>query len=231
VIRSAFGFGEALIAVPLLAFFIPMQLAAPLAVLISITIAAIVVVQDWRHIHLSTAGWLVLSTMLGIPLGLVLLTRTPEYLVKAGLGGLILLFALFSSFRGLRMKLHHDSRIWMLSCGFVAGVLGGAYGMNGPPLVIYGSLRGWTAQHFRATLQAYFLPASILGMIGYWNAGMWTSVVTRDYLLCLPAIVPAVVLGRAMSARLSPAAFVRYVYFGLGAVGLALMLQSLAHLG
>jgi uncharacterized membrane protein YfcA len=229
VIRSAFGFGEALIAVPLLAFFIPMQRAAPLAVLISITIAAIVVMQDWRHIHLRTAGWLVLSTMFGIPLGLVLLTRTPEYLVKAGLGGLILLFALFSLFRGLRMKLHHDSRIWMLSCGFVAGVLGGAYGMNGPPLVIYGSLRGWTAQHFRATLQAYFLPASILGMIGYWNAGMWTSEVTRNYLLCLPAIVPAVIVGRAMNTRLSPTAFVRYVYLGLGAVGLALMVHSLTH--
>jgi hypothetical protein len=37
-----------------------------------------------------------------------------------------------------------------------AGVLGGAYGMNGPPLVIYGSLRGSSPQHFRATLQGYF---------------------------------------------------------------------------
>jgi len=129
------------------------------------------------------------------------------------------------------MRLHHDSRMWMLSCGFVAGILGGAYGMNGPPLVIYGPLRGWTAQHFRATLQAYFLPASILGMIGYWNAGMWTPVVTRDYWFCLPAILPAVILGRAMNARLSPHAFVRYVYIGLAAVGLALMVQSLAQVG
>ena len=96
MIRSAFGFGEALIAVPLLAFFIPMRVAAPLAVLVSITIAAVVVVQDWRHIHLRSAGWLVLSTLFGIPLGLLLLTRAPEYLVKAALGILILLFALFS---------------------------------------------------------------------------------------------------------------------------------------
>jgi uncharacterized membrane protein YfcA len=39
LIRSAFGFGEALIAVPLLAFFIPLEVAAPLVVLVSITIA------------------------------------------------------------------------------------------------------------------------------------------------------------------------------------------------
>ena len=58
-----------------------------------------------------------------------------------------------------------------MACGFCAGVLGGAYGMNGPPLVIYGAMRRWSAQHFRATLQGYFLPASIIGMGGYWLAG------------------------------------------------------------
>ena len=50
LIRSAFGFGEALLAVPLLALCIPLEVAAPLAVLASITIAAIVVGQDWRKI-------------------------------------------------------------------------------------------------------------------------------------------------------------------------------------
>ncbi len=46
LIRSAFGFGEALIAVPLLALFIPLKVAAPLAVLLSITVAAVIVAQD-----------------------------------------------------------------------------------------------------------------------------------------------------------------------------------------
>jgi len=58
LIRSAFGFGEALVAVPLLAFYIPLEQAAPLAVLVSITIAAIVVVQDWKKIHLRSTAWL-----------------------------------------------------------------------------------------------------------------------------------------------------------------------------
>jgi len=208
-----------------------MQVAAPLAVLVSVTIAAVVVVQDWRHIHLQSAGWLVLSTMVGIPLGLLLLTHAPEHVMKAGLGGLILLFALFSLTGGARMQLRHDSRRWMLACGFIAGILGGAYGMNGPPLVIYGSLRKWTAQHFRATLQAYFLPASVLGMVGYLSAGMWTPAVTRDYLLCLPVMLPAVFLGRAINHRLSAAAFSRYIYLGLAGIGLALLMQSLVHFG
>jgi uncharacterized protein len=230
LIRSAFGFGEALIAVPLLAFCMPIQIAAPLAVLVSITIAAVVVIQDWRHIYVRSAGWLIFSTLFGIPLGLLLLTHSPEHLVKGLLGGLILLFAVFCLFGKLRLQLHHDSRAWMLICGFVAGILGGAYGMNGPPLVIYGTMRNWTAQHFRATLQAYFLPASMLGMCGYFGAGLWTRTVTHDYLLCLPVMFPAVFLGRAINHRLSSATFARYIYAGLAAIGLALMAGSFVHI-
>jgi hypothetical protein len=58
MVCSTFGFGEALVAVPLLALTIPIEIAAPVAVLLSITIAAIVVVQDWRKIHVSSTGWL-----------------------------------------------------------------------------------------------------------------------------------------------------------------------------
>ena len=58
LIRSVFGFEEALIGVPLLAFCIPLRIAAPLAVLVSITISGIVVVQDWRKIiNAVRAGW------------------------------------------------------------------------------------------------------------------------------------------------------------------------------
>ena len=33
----------------------------------------------------------------------------------------------------------------LVACGVLAGVLGGAYGMNGPPLAVYGALTGLSA--------------------------------------------------------------------------------------
>ena len=99
--------------------------------------------------------------------------------------------------------------------------------MNGPPLVIYGSMRRWSAQHFRATLQAYFLPASLLGMAGYWISGLWVPAVTHDYLLSLPAAVPAVFLGRRINRRLNQNVFARYVYAGLAGIGVLLLVQAL----
>src|SRR5262245_8827945 len=93
VIRSAFGFGEALVAVPLLALVIPVEVAAPLATLVSITVAGVIVLQDWRKVRVRSAVLLVLSTFLGIPVGLLLLTAVDESLVKAILAIVIIAFS------------------------------------------------------------------------------------------------------------------------------------------
>lgn len=100
--------------------------------------------------------------------------------------------------------------------------------MNGPPLVIYGALRGWSPQHFRATLQGYFLPASVVGMAGYGVAGLWTPAVTHDYLIALPAILVATFLGRAANRRMSARSFLRYVHAGLIVAGSVLLWQAVA---
>ena len=99
--------------------------------------------------------------------------------------------------------------------------------MNGPPLVIYGAMRRWSAQHFRATLQGYFLPASVMGMIGYWTAGLWTAAVTRYYLLSLPAVVIAIALGHTLNRRIDARRFLIAVHAGLLISGTGLVIQSL----
>ena len=227
LVRSAIGFGEGLVAVPLLALSLRLEIAAPLAVLVSITIALVVVAQDWRKIHLRSMGWLMAATVLGIPLGLLLLTSSHQRLTKATLGLVIVAFSVYSLIGERPPELKADSMPWLLGCGFVAGIMGGAYGMNGPPLAVYGSMRRWSAQHFRATLQGYFLPASVLGMAGYWMKGLWTPAVTHYYLLSLLAVVPAIPLGRVLNHRMRGETFLKYVYAGLVVVGGLLLVQAI----
>lgn len=227
VIRSSLGFGEALIAVPLLALRMPIRTAAPLAVLVSILIAALILAQDFRHIHARSARWLLVGTLPGIPIGLWLVTSVDGHLVKAVLALIIGSFAAYSLVRRTTEPVEHERLVWLLATGLFAGVLGGAYGMNGPPIVVYGTLRGWSPARFRATLQAYFLPASILGMTGYASAGLWTRDVNRDLLLALPVIAVAVVLGRMLHRRMDGRSFVRWVHCGLIATSLALLAQAI----
>jgi hypothetical protein len=226
LIRSSFGFGEALIAVPLLALRIPVAVAAPLAVLASVVVAGVIVAQDWQKIQVRSAVGLIISALFGIPIGLLLLTHGNEHVVKTILGLLIVGFSIYSLLAKTKLHLEKDHAAWLLGAGFVSGIMGGAYGMNGPALVVYGSLRRWSPQHFRATLQGYFLPASLVVLIGYAVSGLWVAAVTRYFLLSLPGILVAVLIGRALNRRLRGDGFFRYVYVGLIVIGGALLWQA-----
>jgi uncharacterized membrane protein YfcA len=154
-------------------------------VLVSVVVAGVVVAQDWRGVHFRAAAWLIVAALLGIPLGLLLLARADDQLVKLLIGSVIILFSVYSLVIGRSRSLANDHAGWLMACGFLSGVLGGAYGMNGPPLAVYGALRRWSPQHFRATLHAYFLPVSIVGLIGYAVIGFWTDAVTQYFLWSL----------------------------------------------
>jgi len=226
LVQSTFGFGAALVAMPLLALLIPLHVATPLVVLTSGTVSALVIAQDWRHVHARSTGWLLAPTLLGIPVGLALLTCVHQNIVKAMLAMVIVAFSAYSLLGKQPPELRSDNRPCLLGCGFAAGVLGTAYGMNGPPLIIYGSMRRWSPQHFRATLQGYFLPAGALSMAGYWCAGLWVPAVTHLYLVSLLVAVPATLAGRVLNGRLREDGFVKYVHCGLVCVGMLLLVQA-----
>jgi uncharacterized membrane protein YfcA len=183
-----------------------------------------IVAQDRHKVHLRSAGLLVVSTLFGIPLGLWLLTAAAEAAVKAILAVLLMSFSAYCLVSRSPFHLKDDKLAWLF--GFLAGILGGAYGMNGPPLVIYGALRRWTPEFFRATLQGYFLPASLVGRLGYWLTGLWVADVTYYFLLSLPMIAAAIFLGRVIHYRLKDNHFLVYVHVGLIVVGITLLVQA-----
>jgi uncharacterized protein len=228
LIRSTLGFGEGLIAVPLLALRIPVTVAAPLAVLVSVLVAAVIVVQDWHRVDVRSAAGLIVAALPGIPLGVLLLAKGNAHAVKTVLGAVIVGFSLYSMARTTALHLGENDRAWLVGCGFLSGILGGAYGINGPPLAVYGTLRGWSPQHFRATLQGYFLPASLIGLVSYAAIGLWNGAITRYFLLSLPAVGVAIVAGRAINHRMKGNGFLRVVYAGLILVGGVLIAQGLA---
>jgi uncharacterized membrane protein YfcA len=225
IVRSTFGFGESLVAVPLLALVVPIEVAVPVAVLLSVMVALIAVIQDRASILFSSAKWLIAFAILGIPVGLAVLVYVDDFWVRLVLGAIIIAFSTYAI--TTRPHLAHDHKGWLVACGLLSGVLGGAYGLNGPPLVIYGNLRQWSPQQFRATLQAYFLPASLLGLVGYTVHGLLDATVLRDFGICLPATIPAVFLGRYLNAKLGGRAFYTYVHGGLIAIGATLIACTL----
>ena len=66
----------------------------------------------------------------------------------------------------------------------------------------------------------------MIGMVGCWLAGLWVPAVTHYYLLSLPLIVPAILLGRLINHRLRGDAFLKYVHIGLMIIGAVLLIQA-----
>ena len=219
--RSTFGFGDALIAMPLLSLIIGVQTATPLVAFVAPTIALTIVWSNWRSINLNATWRLIISSLIGIPVGVLVLKTAPEEIVKSFLGLAIILVSLYNLAKPRLMTLTQQK--WAYLFGFVAGVLGGAYNTNGPPVVIYGALNRWPPERFRATLQGYFLPTGLFILVGHGLGGLWTVQVLRLYALALPVVLIAILLGGKLNRRISPGRFEKFIYMTLVGLGLLLL--------
>lgn len=228
LVRAVFGFGNALIAMPLLAMTpIGMKTATPLIALVAIILSFAIIVKDWRSIDLRSTWKLLIASVPGIPLGLLLLKGPYE---TAGKIILALLIIGFSSYSLLKPRLVTLKQEWTAYVfGFIAGILGGAYNSNGPPIVIYGTLRKWPPDLFRATLQGFFFPSGLIIIAGHGLGGLWTPAVGWYFLLSLPAVILSMLIGNRLNRMIPPGRFDRFVHLLLILIGAMLFIQTVAH--
>ena len=222
-IHSTLGFGQALIAMPLLAMVVELKTATPLVAFVLMTIAAIILLRNWCVVDLNAIWRLVLSSCFGIPVGLVLLKGVPEARMKLFLGVLVILFSLYNlANRHLKMiDLSQVSGRSVLAYlfGFVAGVLGAAYNTSGLVITIYATLRGWPPDRFRSTLQSYFVFTGLLILASHGLAGLWTPDMFRLYVTALPLVLAGIFLGGKLNRFIPQGQFDGYVNMGLLMMG------------
>ena len=223
IVRSTFGFGGALVAMPLLAMVVDMRIATPLVALIVNTNSIAILFSSWRDVRVGSAWRLVVSSLLGIPIGLLFLTEAYEDVVKACLAVVIVVFALYNLFKPQLSKVIDQRMAYIF--GFFAGILGGAYNANGPLVVAYGTLRRWPADSFRATLQGYFFPIGFLIVLSHGLAGLWTAEVFRFYFLSLPFVLLALLLGGRFNRTIPTGRFEQYVNVLLIIIGTMLLVR------
>jgi hypothetical protein len=228
LVRAVFGFGDALLGMPLLALFLPMTSATPLLAMVGPSLGAILLVRGWRHLDLKNTAALIIGTLVGIPIGLLFLKSMDNRYVSLGLALLILLFSFSGLLRPGRLCLRTGKSAPFF--GLAGGILGAAYNTNGPPVALYGALRGWTPDEFRVNLQGYFLPTGLAIMIGQGAAGLWSGSVFRFYLEAIPVMIAAVWAGERISRRIPAAKFMLWVYGLVFVAGAALLLKTLGRL-
>ena len=223
--RSTFGFGDALVGMPLLAVVTSVRNATPLMGFIGPTLAVLLLLKEWRRIDVRSAWRLILSTIAGIPIGLFFLKRVDERAVNLVLAAVIILFSATNLVKPNHFNLKSERSAVLF--GFAAGILGAAYNTNGPPVVFYGALRKWPPETFRATLQGYFLPTGGAILLGQGLAGLWTKPVVAIYLYALPVLLAAVAVGTKLSRVIPSGKFNRYVYGLMLILGSVLLIKAI----
>ncbi len=224
-VRSAVGFGDAVVAMPLLALFLGLRTVTPLVAFVGPTLSVLILARHWSKVDLRAAVRLIIASVAGIPVGIYLVARLPDAPLRTALGAVVLLYGLFGLARPAgRSRAAKGWLAWPV--GLVAGVLGGAYNTNGPPVVVYATLRDWPPDRFRATLQGYFLPTGLLILLGHGAAGLWSGQVLGLYAVSLPSLVAGAWLGEKVSRDIPGIVFRRIVYVSLVIMGAFLILRA-----
>ncbi len=222
--RAAIGFGDAIIAVPLLSLIMELSEVVPLVLFISTVMSFVSMWQNRTHIQIGSLKRTGVMALLGFPLGILLLGISDPQLVKSLLGLLLIILAIWYFLPTRRF--HLKANAWSYLFGLIAGILCGAYAIRGIVFGIYGGLRGWSAAQFKSTIHSFYLVSSILIPIGYFGAGLVTTRVIGLFIVMLPVGFIATLLGNWSSGRLDDRSFQTLIWSVLLLLGFFYVVTS-----
>jgi len=228
LMRTMFGFGEAIVSMPLLALLpVSLNTSVSLIGLAGLTVAALTVASGWRHIELPVLIRLAISTVVGIPIGLIMIHYTPASIITTALGIFLVAYGFYSLLKKkLLIELERpllNAGGWVLPFGFASGALGSAYNFNGVPVVIYGTLQRWNPERFRGTLQAHFLISGVLVVSGHALGGLWTKELFTLYAFSIPAILLAIMIGKYFNKKIPARKFENSLFIIIILLGILLL--------
>ena len=195
-IRGITGFGSGLIAIPLLAHFLPLTFVVPMVLVLDF-VASIVLSRHTRlQVRWDEIRVLIPTSIIGMLFGAVLLVNLPREPLLVGLGSFVIFFGLRYLF-----NVHGEaliSRWWSLPTGLSGGLIGAMFGTGGPPYVVYLSHRLHDKTQLRGTLSGLFMLEGALRIIVFLLMGL---LLQPDMLKALLLSLPLMGLGLYLGNR------------------------------
>ncbi|HRJ54616.1 MAG TPA: sulfite exporter TauE/SafE family protein [Candidatus Thiothrix moscowensis] len=225
-IRGIAGFGSGLIAVPLLALFLPLTFVVPLILLLDFTASLVMGGVDFKHVLWKEVGALIPFSILGVIVGTQLLVNLPVTPMLLTLAVFIFIFAIRSL---LNLKGEKPvSQWWAIPAALTGGTIGGLFGTGGPPYVIYLNHRIHDKTQLRAAFSALFFIEGASRIITFFVAGLLLAqTIWWNSLGALPLMLGALYLGGRVHTGLSHAQMTRLIGVLLLLASLSLLVKAL----
>ena len=229
IVRGFSGFGFSLLSITAISLILPVAQIVPSIFLLEIAASINLIPSIWREIHWGSLRWLMVGYVIGLPIGGYALIHAPEDPTQIVLG----LFVIGTSIlmlRGFHLEKTPGTAA-STAAGAASGVLNGAFGIGGPPVVLFYFSTPGAAAIGRASVIFFFLFTDLLGLGYFASQGIVTTQSFVQSLAWLPALLVGVWIGAHGFRRMNQDAFRRWVLvilivlaaLGIGKATLAFM--------
>jgi uncharacterized protein len=229
IVRGFSGFGFSLLSITAISLILPVAQIVPSIFLLEIAASINLIPSIWREIHWGSLRWLMVGYVIGLPVGGYALIHAPEDPTQIVLG----IFVIGTSIlmlRGFHLAKTPGTAA-STATGAASGVLNGAFGIGGPPVVLFYFSTPGAAAIGRASVIFFFLFTDLLGLGYFATQGIVTTQSFVQSLAWLPALLVGVWIGAHGFRRMNQDAFRRWVLvilivlaaLGIGKASLALM--------
>jgi uncharacterized protein len=225
-VRGYSGFGFSLLAVTALSLRLSPAEIVPSIFLMEIAASLHLLPSIWREVHWRAILVLLIGYTVTVPFGVWLLASMPQPPMKVALG-LAVLASTLLLMRGFAMRRVPGTGT-TLAAGGASGLLNGAFGIGGPPVILFffsspaGDVVG------RASIIVFFLATDAIGLVFLAREGLVTSESLLRALIFLPALIAGIWLGAHSFKRSDEAAFRRWVLRLLALLALLTFAQGVA---
>ena len=195
VVRGYSGFGFSLLAVTSLSLVLPPAETIPPIFMMEVAASLSLLPGIWKDIHWRALALLALGCLAGTPIGVAFLASVPAAPMKIAMGLAVLAAVVLLSSGYVRKSMPSGPET--VATGAVAGVLNGAFGIGGPPVVIFFFSSPAGAAISRASLIAFFIGTDTMGLAFLAREGL----VTADSFTRFLVMIPALLVGQWVGAR------------------------------
>lgn len=227
-VQRTIGFGFGIFIMTALPFLMPSYgEAVTLSGLLSLTSAAVVMVKylkyvTWKRFLPIVASFVIFST-----LAICMLDKIEGQAMRIILGIVLIIISLyFSFFKEKLQKIIRPTSGWQLGAGAASGVMGGLFGMHGPPVVLYLVASEPDKDHYMGMIQTYaFVTNLTMLAVRAWN-GYVTPMVGTTYIYGLIGLAVGVLSGNWAYKRIPNRIFTYVVYAYIAISGLVILLTA-----
>ena len=174
----------------------------------------------WRRLLPMLVTFIIVSSIC-----IFFLRRIEDVLLRQILGVVLILTSIYFAFISKHITIKPTPKA-QVGTGILSGLMGGFFGMQGPPAVLYYISSEPDKEHYMAMTQVYFVLGNAMMTVVRAHNGFLTSTVITSFFYGLIGVIIGTMLGAFVFNRIPSRLFRYVVYTYIGISGIIILLTA-----